>query len=31
LTLERANKSSNLTILRDSHIESVAIHLEADD
>jgi S1-C subfamily serine protease len=31
LTLERANKSSNLTILRDSHIESVAIHLQADD
>jgi S1-C subfamily serine protease len=31
LTLERANKPSNLTVLRDSHIESVAIHLEADD
>jgi S1-C subfamily serine protease len=30
LTLERANKSSNLTILRGSHIESFAILPEAD-
>jgi S1-C subfamily serine protease len=31
LTLERANKPSSLTILRGSHIESVAILPEADD
>jgi S1-C subfamily serine protease len=31
LTLERANKPGNLTILRGSHIESVAIMPEADD
>ena len=31
LTLERANKPSNLSVLRGSHIESVAISPEADD
>ena len=31
LTLERANKLGNLTILRGSHIESVVILPQADD
>ena len=31
LTLERANKRSNLSVLRGSHIESIAISPEADD
>jgi len=31
LTLERANQPSTLTILRVSHIESVAILPESDD
>jgi S1-C subfamily serine protease len=31
LTLERANKRSNLTVMRGPHVESIAISPEADD